>query len=82
MFLIEHEANQGVGGAIISGYKWASKYQFDVTVVMAGDGQMDPGDLDDIVHPVCRLIQPIIQRETGCSYGDAWDMMPHYRYLG
>src|SRR5689334_22161789 len=43
--LLNHEANQGVGGAIATGYKWARDHQFDAVAVMAGDGQMDPTDL-------------------------------------
>ncbi len=50
--LIEHEKNQGVGGAIATGYKAGLDNQFDVTVVMAGDAQMDPEDLPELVRPV------------------------------
>ena len=49
--LIEHEQNQGVGGAIATGYKWARDNEVDVAVVMAGDGQMDPVDLPAILEP-------------------------------
>jgi len=50
--LIEHDANQGVGGAIATGYKKARDLKIDVTVVMAGDAQMDPNDLIRIIEPV------------------------------
>ncbi len=50
--LIRHEANQGVGGAIASGYKKAAELGYDITVVMAGDAQMDPNDLPRIVAPI------------------------------
>lgn len=78
---IAHQVNQGVGGAIASGYKAALADRFDVTVVMAGDAQMDPDDLPAIVAPVAR---------GECDYtkgnrlfsGDAWNIMPRVRYLG
>jgi glycosyltransferase involved in cell wall biosynthesis len=79
--LIEHQANQGVGGAIATGYQWARDNHFDVTAVMAGDGQMDPDDLPVILDPV---VTGHIDYTKGnrLFYGDAWKMMPHYRYLG
>src|SRR5262245_45871420 len=52
VFLIRHQENQGVGGAIASGYEHAREGDFDVAVVMAGDGQMDPGDLPALLDPV------------------------------
>jgi len=50
--LIKHEVNQGVGGAIISGHKKALEYGADISVVMAGDGQMDPQYLPDLLDPL------------------------------
>ena len=50
--LIKHAENQGVGGAIASGYKWARDHDQDVAVVFAGDAQMEPSDLIDILTPV------------------------------
>ena len=79
--LIIHDRNQGVGGAIATGYKAALAERFDCTVVMAGDGQMDPADFDAIVEPV-------IQRGYDYSKGnrlfsgEAWHMIPRVRYLG
>jgi len=79
--LIIHPSNQGVGGAIASGYKWARDHEMDVTAVMAGDGQMDPDDL-------VKIIEPVVNGDVDYSkgnrlfFGDAWKMIPHYRYLG
>jgi glycosyltransferase involved in cell wall biosynthesis len=79
--LIVHEVNQGVGGAIATGYKAALADRMDVTAVMAGDAQMDPDDLSRVVAPVAR---------GECDYtkgnrlfrGDAWEIIPRVRYLG
>lgn len=54
LILMQHEKNQGVGGAIATGYKWARDHNLDIAVVMAGDGQMDPEDLPAILDPVVK----------------------------
>lgn len=81
LHLIKHPVNQGVGGAIASGYKWARDKGMDVTAVMAGDGQMDPDDLAKIIDPV---VTESVHYSKGnrLFFGDAWNMIPHYRYLG
>jgi len=79
--LIEHSKNQGVGGAIVSGYKWARDNLFDITAVMAGDGQMDPEDLPRILEPVADGAADY-SKANRLFFGDAWNMIPHYRYLG
>ena len=81
IILLEHEVNRGVGGAIITGYKKARDLQIDVTVVMAGDAQMDPKDLPQIVEPVANGSADY-SKGNRLFYGDAWNMIPHYRYLG
>lgn len=50
--LIEHEANTGVGGAIIDGHKVAIGLDADIDVVMAGDAQMDPQYLPTLLDPI------------------------------
>ena len=52
IILIDHIENGGVGASIARGYKWAKDHGVDCTAVMAGDGQMDPDELLDIVSPV------------------------------
>ena len=79
--LVQHDTNMGVGGAIVSGYKWALENRCDVTAVMAGDGQMDPSDLESIIAPVARE-ETDYTKGNRLFYGDAWKMIPHHRYLG
>lgn len=50
--LIRHETNQGVGGAIITAHRAAIDLGSDVNVVMAGDAQMDPAFLPDLLDKV------------------------------
>lgn len=50
--LIRHEENQGVGGAIITAHRAAMDLGADVNVVMAGDAQMDPDYLPQLLDPV------------------------------
>lgn len=78
---IGHDRNQGVGGAIASGYKKALELEVDITVVMAGDGQMDPADLPAIIEPVAKK-EVDYAKGNRLFQGDAWNMIPHYRYLG
>jgi glycosyltransferase involved in cell wall biosynthesis len=79
--LVEHDVNQGVGGAIITGYKKAIELDIDVTAVMAGDGQMDPNNLTNILEPVARGAVDYTKGNR-LFQGDAWNMIPRYRYLG
>ena len=70
-----------MGAAIVTGYKKAVELEMDVTAVMAGDGQMDPGELADVIDPV---VQGNADYTKGnrLFQGDAWNMIPHTRYLG
>lgn len=79
--IIRHETNQGVGGAISTGYKSARDAGLEVTVVMAGDGQMDPNELETIIAPIIEGSADYVKGNR-LFYGDAWRMIPHYRYLG
>jgi glycosyltransferase involved in cell wall biosynthesis len=79
--LIQHQANQGVGGAIASGYKWARDNDMDVAVVMAGDGQMNPDDLPKILEPVvCGQVD--YAKGNRLFTGEAYQKIPQVRYFG
>ena len=79
--VIQHETNQGVGAAISTGYISARDKAYDVTAVMAGDGQMDPLELGKVIDPVVDGSADYVKGNR-LFYGDAWNMIPHYRYLG
>ena len=78
---IQHEHNQGVGGAIKTGYKRALEDELDITAVMGGDGQMDP----DILP---RFLDPIVEDEADYTKGNRLlykeyrQGMSKWRFLG
>jgi len=79
LLLINHKKNQGVGGSIATMYKWARDNRMDIAVVMAGDGQMDPSDMPN-------LLDAIIEDGADFSKGnrlltrDVREKMPFVRY--
>jgi len=78
---LHHEVNQGVGGAIATGYEWARDNAIDMAVVMAGDNQMNPDDMPALLEPVAR---------DGVNYSKAnrlivdraIDKVPFVRFFG
>ncbi|HKB20685.1 MAG TPA: glycosyltransferase family 2 protein, partial [Gaiellaceae bacterium] len=79
--VIVHEKNQGVGAAILTGYRKALDEGIDITCVMAGDNQMDPADLEAIVGPVARD-EVEYAKANRLFTGRAWELIPRNRYLG
>jgi glycosyltransferase involved in cell wall biosynthesis len=79
--LIAHERNQGVGAAIITGYRRAMADEIDVTAVMAADGQMDPDDLETLVRAVA-VDECDYSKANRLFTGQAWQLIPRTRYLG
>jgi len=57
--MVQHTANQGVGGAMVTGFGLALDRGADVVVKMDGDGQMDPGLLPSLLNPIVL---------EGCAY--------------
>ncbi|HEX8601197.1 MAG TPA: glycosyltransferase family 2 protein [Pseudoduganella sp.] len=47
-----HEENQGVGGAVMTGYRAAIDAGCDIMVKVDGDGQMDPALIPDFIAPI------------------------------
>lgn len=79
--IINLNSNCGVGGAIVAGYKKAIEFGATATAVMAGDGQMDPDELKDLVLPIINN-EADYTKGNRLIYGQAWKMIPKVRYLG
>jgi glycosyltransferase involved in cell wall biosynthesis len=79
--VISHPQNEGVGAAIVTGYRRALTEGIDVACVMAADGQMDPADLERIAAPVARG-EVEYAKANRLFTGQAWTLMPRHRYLG
>lgn len=52
--VIFNDENQGVGGAVISGYLASLKDNMDIIVKIDGDGQMDPSLIGDFINPISK----------------------------
>jgi dolichol-phosphate mannosyltransferase len=79
--VIFHQENQGVGGAMVTGYKAALATDADIIVKIDGDGQMDPAKISE-------LIAPIVGGRADYTKGDRLDsltglrQMPSIRLIG
>jgi glycosyltransferase involved in cell wall biosynthesis len=79
--LIQRKRNGGVGAAIVTGYRQAIAESIDITCVMAGDGQMDPADLETLVGAVARG-DCDYAKANRLSRNEAIHVIPPARYLG
>jgi glycosyltransferase involved in cell wall biosynthesis len=81
IILIRHSKNQGVGGAMVSGFRKALELGAQVVVKLDGDGQMDPKHIPALVTP---LIQGKADYVKGNRFRDfqALQQMPVIRRVG
>lgn len=50
--VVRHPVNQGVGGAVLTGYRRGVELGASILIKMDGDNQMDPAYLPDLVRPI------------------------------
>jgi len=81
IILINNLKNGGVGAAIARGYKWCLDNQLDCTAVMAGDGQMDPAELESICRPVTDENIDYVKGNR-LIHRSAWHVVPRVRFIG
>lgn len=81
IILINQLENGGVGSAIARGYKWAKDHKIDCTAVMAGDGQMDPGELESICNPIVKEGIDYVKGNR-LIHRSSLSVIPPIRYFG
>ncbi|MFL7023341.1 glycosyltransferase family 2 protein [Enterovibrio norvegicus] len=79
--LVDHKVNKGLGQSLIDGYLAAREYDIDAVAVMAGDAQMNPDDL-------CNLLDPVVTGKVDYTKGnrllreEVVERMPRHRLIG
>lgn len=79
--VLQSPANEGVGGAMVRGFRHALSLGEGIIVKMDGDGQMDPADL-------LRLLEPLVEGRCDYAKGNRFlksrelDIMPRARLAG
>ena len=81
ILLLRHHQNQGVGAAMVSGFRRALELNAQIIVKVDGDGQMDTEHLPELLEP---LIQGKADYAKGNRFRDfaALRQMPLIRRLG
>lgn len=81
ILLLRHAKNQGVGGAMVTGFKKALELDAEIVIKLDGDGQMDP-------QYIPALIEPLLNGEADYAKGNrfrelnALKQMPLVRRIG
>jgi len=76
-----HEENQGVGGAMVTGYRRALADGADVVVKLDGDGQMDPDLIPMFLSPIERGVADYTKGNRFYAIENL-DGMPFIRIFG
>lgn len=79
--VIRHDTNRGVGGAILTGHRRALELGADISVVMAGDDQMDPAYLESLLEPICEHGYGFAKANRFYS-ARSYEGMPRHRIVG
>ncbi|MFI5299141.1 MAG: glycosyltransferase family 2 protein [Polyangiales bacterium] len=79
--VVRHARRRGVGAAISAGYSIARALGAECAVVLAGDGQMDPRDLERVVAPVLRGEADYVKGNR-FAHSDRARAMPVERRIG
>lgn len=72
--VIDHVENQGVGGAVMTGYRAAIADGMTVIVKVDGDGQMDPS-------LIAQFVAPILRGEADYAKGNRFFNLEHIRAM-
>ena len=74
ILLLRHEKNQGVGGAMLTGFRKALELNADVVIKIDGDGQMD-------ARHIASLLAPLLQGSADYAKGNRFRNFPALRKM-
>jgi glycosyltransferase involved in cell wall biosynthesis len=72
--VIQHLVNQGVGGAVMTGYQAGIADGMDILVKIDSDGQMDP-------HLIAEFVRPILDGEADYTKGNRFFDLENVRSM-
>lgn len=81
LIVINHEVNQGVGGAMLTGFKKSIELNSDISIKIDGDNQMDSSYIPELIKP---LLENKADYAKGNRFRDfkALKQMPAIRRIG
>lgn len=81
IIILRHSQNQGVGGAMLTGFQKALELNAQIIVKLDGDGQMDPARIPALIEP---LIEGKADYTKGNRFRDfkSLQKMPFVRRVG
>ncbi|MFH1888998.1 MAG: glycosyltransferase family 2 protein [Candidatus Omnitrophota bacterium] len=78
--VIEHPQNRGLGAAIKTSAKFALENNYDILVIMAGNGKDNPEEIPKIFRPVAQGEADYVQGSRFLNGGSS-DNLPPFRYV-
>jgi len=79
--VIKHNKNKGLGQSLIDGYVISKKSDADITAIMAGDNQMSPEDLPNLLDKIIINNYDYVKGNR-LLYDGVKESMPKYRFFG
>jgi glycosyltransferase involved in cell wall biosynthesis len=81
--VLTNPENQGYGGNQKIGYTYAIEYDFDIVVMLHGDGQYPPEYLNDMIAPLVNVEADAVFGSRMLQKGQALEGgMPLYKFVG
>ena len=81
ILIVNHAKNRGVGAAIKSGYRRIIEENCEISVVMAGDNQMDPIYLKYLILPIANGSVDFM-KTTRTKHESSSEVIPKIRIIG
>lgn len=77
--VVRHKVNRGYGGALRTCFEFAQSHDYDVMVILDGDGQHDPGDIPLLIKQMKTTGADVV---IGSRFLEKNYTMPLYRLVG